>query len=99
MIFRKTIFIFIILLINFAFAEIDFYQLESEGYVRNPKFTDNGYIFTDNLSNTLYKKNGNKVSILLSAPGCGRYISLSTDKRLTFLSSFILSKLLERLMI
>ncbi|PLX05913.1 MAG: hypothetical protein C0596_15550 [Marinilabiliales bacterium] len=57
----------------------DSYYAEEQGYYINFKPALNGYVFTDNYCNSLYYLENGELITLLSAPGCGRYFSVSPD--------------------
>lgn len=63
-------------------ATIDAYKIEAEGYYEHPAQTPFGVIVTDNKANSLYIINNGKLEELISAPGCGRYYTISPDKKL-----------------
>ncbi|GAB4294180.1 MAG: hypothetical protein Kow0068_19070 [Marinilabiliales bacterium] len=68
------------LLLNAQQRPHDAYYYEDEGYYTNPQYSDHGIVVSDNFYNSLYLiKNGN-ITKLLSAPGCGRYYTISPDK-------------------
>lgn len=55
---------------------------EPEVYFSNPVSTPYGIILTDNYCNNLYFLKNNGLKELSNTPGCGRYYTLSPDKRL-----------------
>jgi len=57
----------------------DAYYAEEQGYFINVKPALNGYVFTDNYCNSLYYLNNGELQTLVSAPGCGRYFTVSAD--------------------
>ncbi|MBN2776729.1 MAG: PKD domain-containing protein [Bacteroidales bacterium] len=57
----------------------DAYYTEETGYYMNVKPALNGFVFTDNYCNSLYYLNNGNLETLISAPGCGRYFSISVD--------------------
>lgn len=63
---------------------------EPDGYFLDPKVSFNGIIVTDNHCSAIYFIKGNDINELISAPGCGRYYSLSPDRK------FIGFKLIDR---
>jgi len=60
--------------------ETDAYKTETEGYFTNPAVTIQGIVLSDNHASKLYLIRNNKRSELVSAPGCGRYFTVSPDK-------------------
>lgn len=70
------------------FAKIDglnAYQCESKGYFMNVQAVSDGFVMTDNMSNALYLLQDGQVEKIVSAPGCGRYFTVSDDgKRIGF---------------
>ncbi|MFH2144015.1 MAG: PKD domain-containing protein [Bacteroidota bacterium] len=58
------------------------YTIEESGYFINPQSVYNGVVVTDNYSNSLFLIKDNELMELVSAPGCGRYYSVSPDKKL-----------------
>jgi WD40 repeat protein len=53
---------------------------ESAGYLSRPQPTPLGIVVTDNYSSSLSLVAGGELLQLFSAPGCGRYYSLSPDR-------------------
>ncbi|MBN1639343.1 MAG: hypothetical protein JW866_10265, partial [Ignavibacteriales bacterium] len=45
----------------------------------NLSSTPHGYIFTDEMSSTIYLFQDEKLEELVSAPGCGNYLQISKD--------------------
>lgn len=84
--FNKTAIAFLCLqLISFAiFAQkenFDFaYKAEAEGYFADMKMSAYGLIATDNTANSIYLIKDGKLKKIITAPGCGRYYTLSPDK-------------------
>lgn len=58
------------------------YTAEESGYFICPSAVYNGVVVTDNYCNSLYLIKDNQLTELVSAPGCGRYYSVSPDKKL-----------------
>lgn len=56
------------------------YDLTENGYYDAPLQTAVGIVFTDNRQQSLYLLRDGEVQTLVSSPGCGRYIQLSSDK-------------------
>lgn len=63
--------------LNTSAGIVDAYQAEDGGYFCNPRPVLGGIIATDNYANALYFIANGKVEKLLSAPGCGRYYTVS----------------------
>lgn len=59
---------------------LDQFKPESEGHFITPVETPFGIVATDNLCSSIYLIHNNSYETLFSAPGCGRYFSLSDDK-------------------
>jgi hypothetical protein len=80
---KKTVFLFVIfMLVLSSFAQNrphDAYFMEEQGYFINAKPVLDAYVFTDNYSNTLYYLQSGQLKKLVSAPGCGRYFTISPD--------------------
>ncbi|MEA1874387.1 MAG: PKD domain-containing protein [Bacteroidota bacterium] len=80
---KKSVFLFVLsLFVISVFAQkrpFDAYFVEEQGYFINANPVLDGYVFTDNYSNTLYYLHDGQLKKLLSAPGCGRYYSVSKD--------------------
>lgn len=55
---------------------------EPEGYFTKPYVTANGILVSDNHYSTLYLLSNSEKQQLLSAPGCGRYYTISPDRQL-----------------
>lgn len=69
---------------SLSFAQdknFDAYKAEANGYFINFMETPFGLIATDNYASTIYLFNGGKYKVLFSSPGCGRYMTLSPDKK------------------
>ncbi len=62
-------------------AGFDAYKAEAEGYFTTFLETPYGIISTDNFASRIYLFNEGKYTVLFSAPGCGRYMTLSSDKK------------------
>jgi len=58
------------------------YDIEEQGYFNSPMQTSNGIVVTDNYCNTLYLIENGSLKKLISAPGVGRYFTVSPDKNL-----------------
>jgi len=80
---KTPVFIFLIFVFVLSgFAQNrprDAYFFEEQGYFINAKPVADGYVFTDNYSNSLYYLHNGQLEKLLSAPGCGRYFTVSPD--------------------
>lgn len=57
----------------------DAYFDEESGYYINVKPALDGLVFADNYCNSLYYLENGNLETLISAPGCGRYFSVSPD--------------------
>ncbi|MDP2388068.1 MAG: T9SS type A sorting domain-containing protein [Bacteroidota bacterium] len=69
---------------TFTFAQeksFDAYKAEVEGYFINFMETPFGIIATDNYASAIYLLKDGEKRILFSSPGCGRYMTLSPDKK------------------
>lgn len=66
---------------NAQTSGIDAYKMEAEGYFANPVQTPYGIVITDNMASKLYLLNNGKLEVLVEAPGCGRYFTVSPDKK------------------
>lgn len=85
---RKFIFliaVFVGLIHLFSIAQsvpkIDAYKVESDGYFTNISVSDFGIIATDNYASKIYLIQNGQLNVLFSAAGCGRFYSLSPDKK------------------
>jgi PKD repeat protein len=80
---KRPFFLFVFTMLVFSvFAQNrphDAYFVEEQGYFINANPVMDGYVFTDNYCNTLYYLHDGQLKKLLSAPGCGRYYSVSKD--------------------
>ena len=65
----------------FAFTDKDYYDFEENGYICNPIKTYNGYIFTNNHKSEIYLLSNGKVSNIITSPGCGRYYTVSQNRK------------------
>ncbi|MBU0765916.1 MAG: T9SS type A sorting domain-containing protein [Bacteroidetes bacterium] len=59
----------------------DAYSVEDTGYFTHPQQTPYGIIATDNYASKLYLINNGTVTELAAFPGCGRYYTLSPDRK------------------
>jgi hypothetical protein len=70
---------------NLALAQdkksFDSYKAESDGYFINFMETPFGIVATDNYASNIYLFQNGTNKILFSSPGCGRYMTLSPDKK------------------
>ncbi|MFH0991360.1 MAG: T9SS type A sorting domain-containing protein [bacterium] len=57
------------------------YVEEEQGYLKAPKQTSHGIIFTDNAHSVLYLNQNDQTETLISSPGVGLYYTLSPDGR------------------
>ena len=55
------------------------YEMTEMGYLESPQLTIAGLLLTDNRQQALYVVEDGALTMLLSAPGCGRYTELSAD--------------------
>ena len=62
-------------------TSFDAYKAEADGYFINFSETDYGIVATDNHASNIYLFKDGNCKVLFSAPGCGRYMTLSPDKR------------------
>ena len=62
-------------------TSFDAYKAETEGYFINFMETPLGIIATDNYASNIYLFNNGTYEILFSSPCCGRYMTLSPDKK------------------
>jgi PKD repeat protein len=58
------------------------YDIEEQGYFNNSQITNAGIVVTDNYSSALYLISNGNLEKLISAPGVGRYFTISPDKNL-----------------
>jgi len=58
----------------------DAYKAEADGYFIDFMETSIGIVATDNYASRIYLLHDGKCKVLFSAPGCGRYMTLSPDK-------------------
>lgn len=84
--FKTNLFVLLIIVLhNLALAQdktlFDAYKAESDGYFINFMETTSGIIATDNYASTIYLFQNGSYKILFSSPGCGRYMTLSPDKK------------------
>ncbi len=84
--FKTTLFAsFIFVCQSIAFAQdktsFDAYKAEADGYFINFMETTSGIVATDNYASNIYLFDAGKYSVLFSSPGCGRYMTLSPDKK------------------
>lgn len=63
----------------FSQENFDPYLSEEKGYYINFKQTAGGIVFTDNYSSGIYLFENGKTRLLVSSPGCGRYLTVSPD--------------------
>jgi len=83
----KTIFFFCIVFFGTLSVnsqndkEITDYDIESMGYYMNIEPVINGFVFTDNTCNTIYHLHNGYIKKITSSPGCGRYFTISEDKK------------------
>ncbi len=79
--FFSTLTLFIMILVNSYSQERphDAYYNEDQTYFTNLLPTANGLVMTDNYASSIYLLKEDTLSVLLSAPGCGRYMKLSPD--------------------
>jgi hypothetical protein len=73
--------LFLLLFSNYSKGQVDAYEMENTGYFTNPVETPEGIVVTDNFCSKIYLINGQSIEELVSAPGCGRYFTLSPDKQ------------------
>src|SRR3989344_7382506 len=69
---------------HFIFAQnksFDAYKAETEGYFINFMETPFGIVATDNYASAIYLLKNSEKTTLFSSPGCGRYMTLSPDKK------------------
>ena len=59
----------------------DAYKAEADGYFINFMETTSGIVATDNYASNIYLFGDGNYKILFSSPGCGRYMTLSPDKK------------------
>ncbi len=62
-------------------TSFDAYKAETEGYFMNFMETPLGIIATDNYASNIYIFQNGTYEILFSSPGCGRYMTLSPNKK------------------
>ncbi len=80
---HKKLFVFFLLINSFVSLQICSYPKsdntakQPEGYITNPVKTSYGVVFTDEYNSTVYLTNNGTTQKLFSAPGCGRYLSVS----------------------
>ncbi|HPI30052.1 MAG TPA: C39 family peptidase [Bacteroidales bacterium] len=60
--------------------KIDHYKAETEGYFVCPVNTSKGIVLSNNFASKLYLIDDENLVELVSAPGCGRYFTLSADR-------------------
>src|SRR3989337_3069255 len=77
--------LFIFVCQSIAFAQdknsFDAYKAEADGYFINFMETTSGIVATDNYASSIYLFDSGKYTVLFSSPGCGRYMTLSQDKK------------------
>jgi len=56
--------------------------IEPDVYLENPASTPYGIILTDNYCNSLYLLKNGSLKEIFTAPGCGRYYTISPDKKI-----------------
>jgi len=61
-------------------SAINAYQAETDGYFTNPEFTRQGIVLSNNFASKLYLIRDKNLTELVSAPGCGRYFTISPDR-------------------
>ena len=81
-------FIIIILLLPVSFflnagnnVGIDAYKSETEGYFTGLSVSEYGIVATNNYASSLYLVHDGIMEILFSSAGCGRYYTLSPDRK------------------
>ncbi len=79
--FRLSFLLILILTGLSVFSQLHSYEYENRGYLSQVYETPYGYLLTANRFNDLYLYHDGKLSTLVSAPGCARYITLSPDKK------------------
>lgn len=84
--FKTNLFVLLFFVIqNLASAQdkkkFDAYKAESDGYFTNFMETTSGIVATDNYASAIYLFQDDKCKTLFSSPGCGRYMTLSPDKK------------------
>ena len=62
-------------------TSFDSYKAEADGYFINFMETTSGIVATDNYASNIYLFLDGKYEILISSPGCGRYMTLSPDRK------------------
>ena len=72
---------FLLLILLFAFSLINASN-RADIYLINPIETPHGILLTNNSESTLYLLQNGKLEKLLSAPGCGKYINVSSNGNL-----------------
>ena len=60
--------------------KVDPYKTETEGYFVCPVNTIKGVVLSNNFASKLYLLDNENLVELVSAPGCGRYFTLSADR-------------------
>lgn len=60
---------------------VNAYDAEDNTYLMSPQPVMGGYVVTDNYANALYLISGGKLEKLTTSPGCGRYVSISPDRK------------------
>lgn len=55
---------------------------KDDGHITSPSETPYGIVFTDQYESSLYLASGGQMQLIARSPGCGRYYSLSPDKKL-----------------
>ncbi len=58
-------------------ADVDYYQIEKEGFVIHPIQTPYGLVFTNNHCDQLYIYTNLGLTVIAHTKGCGRYFSVS----------------------
>jgi len=76
---KVILFLILVWIINPFFAQSIAYKAEDDGYFSNSIETKAGLVLIGNKQNDLYLLRNGKLSTLVSAPGCARYIQLSPD--------------------
>jgi PKD repeat protein len=82
---KITFIFFSLILLSFSLKTqterpYDSYLIEENTYITNAVKTPFGLYFSDNYCNAIYKYDGTEMTIVLQAPGCGRYLQVSPDR-------------------
>jgi hypothetical protein len=76
---KRKVMLFVFVSLTTLWSHI-FYQIESEGYLKNPHLTEYGIVCTDNYDSALYLIQDGKAAILTESPGVGRFFTMNSNQ-------------------